>query len=254
MIGKTTNAILLKVATLAQPEWYDYAAYCRARESGLRRAAFDHLSAFLRSIKAESVDRQRTFVNWVCEHLLESEPDGSSLLPEPLLAQFVLPTLNEWSKQEPQSAVPVRWLGVLISSHGYSGMRCGFHRPDQTAQAMLRDAIRLDPQDQIARIRLLECCIGALDFNAHHLPEAYLGEPAADLRAIEDADALTAHVLDPEQKARLRGELQSARQLLEDWIDSRAANVDFAAWCLRQGRPLSAVNRVYVYDSQKTSA
>jgi hypothetical protein len=253
MIGKGANKTLLEVSGLAQSRWHEYAAYCRARESGLRRAAFNHLSVFVRSIKLTSVEEQRTFVNWICERLLETEPHGAPLLPEPLLTQFVLPILNEWAIQEPQSAIPIRWHGVLISSQGYAGMRCGLHAPDQKAQEMLRKALRLDPQDQIARVRLVECRIGILDFHAHHLPEAYLGEPEADLHIVEEAEALTADLFDPKQKARLRGELQSARQLLEDWIDSLAAKVDFAAWRFRQGRPFSSINRVYVYDPQKKS-
>jgi len=254
MIGKDTNETLLGVvATLAQPRWHEYAAYCRARESGLRHAAFKHLSVFVRSIKLASLEEQRTLVNWICERLLEAGPDGTPLAPEPLLTQFVLPALNEWATQEPQSAIPIRWHGVLISRQGYAGMRCGLHAPDQKAQELLRQALRLDPQDQIARVRLAECLIGILDFHAHHLPEAYLGEPEADLHIVEEAEALIADLLDPKQTTRLRGELQNARQLLEDWIDSLAAKVDFAAWRFRQGRPVSSINRVYVYDPKKKS-
>jgi len=78
------------------------------------------------------------------------------------------------------------------------------------------------------------------------MPEAYLGDPERDLLLIEEADILTAAVLDPQQKRRLDNELQAARQLVEDWIESRAANVDFTAWRRRQGRPFSPDSRLHI--------
>lgn len=155
------------------------------------------LGVFIRSIKGASVEQQQNFANWLCERLLEGEPDADALAPELLLRQFVFATLNEWSLREPHNSVPFRWLGVLKSSRGYAGMRCGLSAPDQEAQVMLQTALRLDPQDQIARVRPIECCTDILDYHAHHLPEAYLGEPEADQRIVENAGSLMSGLLDP---------------------------------------------------------
>ena len=107
MINATSNKVLLRAATLAGAEWDDYSAYCRAREAGLRRLAFDHLSGFIHSMKGASPERQRKFVCWVCERLLENEPDSSPLLPEPLLSQFVLPILEEWKNRNKRMSARV---------------------------------------------------------------------------------------------------------------------------------------------------
>ncbi len=253
MISERSNEILRRAASLAEAEWDRFAAYCRARESGLRRDAFDHLGVFIRSMKGASIEQQRNFVNWLCERLWEGVPDADALAPEPLLQQFVFPALNEWSLREPHDAIPFRWLGVLMSSRGYSGMRCGLSEPDEEAHAMLQTALRLDPQDQIARVRLIECCIGRLEFHAHHLPDAYLGEPEADLQLAQTVESLISDLLDLEQQSRLRDELRDARDIVTDWIGSRAANEDFRLWRSRHGRPFSQITRVYVYDSEKHS-
>jgi hypothetical protein len=87
----------------------------------------------------------------------------------------VIPTLDQWRAEEPQNSIPLRWLGVLFTSPGHLAVRSGLRPPDEQGESFLRRAIDADPMDQIARIQLIECRIGTLDFHAHHLPEAYLG-------------------------------------------------------------------------------
>jgi hypothetical protein len=100
-----------------------------------------------------------------------------------------------------------------------------------------RRAIELDPADQPARVRLVELLIGGLDYDAHHLPDYYIGDAAADLRDADDASALIEGVSDAEVRARLREELAAARPLLEDWLAFQAERgTDFDAWCKRRGR------------------
>ena len=184
MISKRMNEVLLHSAILADQDWPEYAAYCRARESGRRRLAFRHLSAFIASIGVAGDGRRRKFAHWVCERLTENEPDSGALLPEPLLTEIVIPALGQWRADEPWNSIPLRWLGVLLTSPGHLAVRSGLRPPDEQGESLLRKAINLDPPDQVARVRLIECRIGTLDFNAHHLPEAYLGEPETDLKRV----------------------------------------------------------------------
>jgi len=77
---------------------------------------------------------------------------------------------------------------------------------------------------------------------------------SASLKLAEVAEPLLSGVLDPRQHSRLRDELRDARELLRDWIDAKAADVDFLHWRSRHGRPFSPVTRVYVYNPRKQSA
>ena len=67
-------------------------------------------------------------------------------------------------------------------------MRAGLSAPTPELREAFATAVEIDPQDQIALIRLIECTTGLLDYNAHHLPEGYLGDPVSDLKAAEKRD------------------------------------------------------------------
>jgi hypothetical protein len=111
--------------------------------------------------------------------------------------------------------------------------------------------VRLDATDQIARIRLAECWIGRLDFNAHHLPKAYLGNPQSDLRLAGEAESLAGQVSPLEQRTRLIGEIAACRQLIGDWMASQSLGIDFLTFRHQHGRELSVHTRVYVYGSSR---
>jgi hypothetical protein len=100
----------------------------------------------------------------------------------------------------------------------------------------LARAIEIDPADQIALARLVECRIGVFDFHAHHLPERYLGDPSSDLQLAQDSEKLCAGVQKDHERDRLLQEVRACRQLILDWMEAKAASEDFRAWCRKQGR------------------
>jgi hypothetical protein len=130
-------------------------------------------------------------------------------------------------------------------------MRAGLHVPASEAQDFLSRAINIDPGDQIALVRLVECKIGVLDFQAHHLPEQYLGNPEVDLRLADESEGLCLGVHDDSERERLLTEVGAARQLILDWMESRRAGNDFRAWCRENNRDYQwTITRVYVRDPE----
>jgi hypothetical protein len=220
----------------------------------MRSVAFQHLSAFTSVICSASLASRREFVDWLCEQSWQHRSADAGPLPEPLLRRVVRPTLEEWRNSEPTQSAPCRWSGVLLSAVGYQSMRAGFLVPTSEAQDFLTRAIKIDPADQIALVRLVECKIGVLNFQAHHLPEGYLGNPEVDLQLTEEAQSLCQRMRDDSERERLLKELGAARQLILDWMESRRAGNDFRAWCREHNRDYQwAITRVYVRDP-KTSA
>jgi len=247
VISQEANRALSIVAEEAAPRWPQYAAYCRGRESGMRSVAFQHLSAFVSAICGDSFAKRRDFVDWLCDRFWHYERAAAGLLPEPLLQRVLLPTLEEWRSATPVQSSPWRWSGVVLSATGYQGMRAGLYAPNSDAQEFLTRAIEIDPGDQIALLRLVECRIGFLDFQAHHLPDGYLGDPEADLQLAADATSLCQRIQNNAARDRLLQELAGARELILDWGESQRSGKDFRTWCREHNRNYEqTITRVYV--------
>lgn len=60
----------------------------------------------------------------------------------------------------------------------------------RATEVHLVQAFRLESADQIARLRLIEFLLVVLTLIAHHLPEAYLGDPKTDLETVQKAEDL----------------------------------------------------------------
>ena len=247
MISQEANQLLSRIAIEARQRWPEYSAYCAARVSGLRQTAFAHLSAFITTINGKSAAERREFTDWLCLRVFEHESTSAALLPDPLLQRVLLPVISEWKLKTPREGVPFRWLGILLSQPGYQGMRAGLSVPTPEVREALEAAVEIDPQDQIALVRLIECTTGLLDYNAHHLPEGYLGDPVSDLQAAESAMRMCERIHNESERDRLRRELEIAMQLIADWSDCRRSSEDFREWCREHGRDYQwAIARVYV--------
>jgi hypothetical protein len=247
VISQEANQLLSRIAIEARPKWPEYSAYCGARESGLRQTAFAHLSEFITSINGRSAPERREFTHWLCLRVVEHGTASAALLPDPLLQRVLLPVISEWKLKTPRDGAPFRWLGILLSQPGYQGMRAGLSVPTPEVREALETAVEIDPQDQIALVRLIECMTGLLDYNAHHLPEGYLGDPVSDLHVAESAISKCERVHDESERDRLRRELEIARQLIADWSDCRRSGQNFREWCRDHGREYQGtITRVYV--------
>ena len=255
MIGVGQNECLRAVAAQASANeaWSEYAQYCRDRERGLRRRAFQHLDTFLKSAKAWSFDDRSAFANWVCLRIAEfGESDSCGLVPQPLAEQLVVPTLREWADREITGSIPYRWLGMYFSGVVYPGLRAGLSKGAVDAYSLLREALRRDPNDDLARIRLVEMIVGDAAFACHHLPHYFIGEPKEEMASIAEAAELLPGVIDSAQNARLKSELEYVSQLIDDWMRFTGAGApDFNQWCIDRGRTYRWI-RAYYYSAKGT--
>ena len=217
-----------------EPGWHTYARYCRERERGLRKQSLRHLETFVAEAEQWPFGARHCFVAWLCVHLERPGWMRFDLTPYPLTNRLLKPTLVEWTTRDPRASLPHRWLGIICS---YLGTRAGLMEPPESVEHHLGRAIELDPTEQPARVRLAELLIGGLEYDAHHLPEAYIGEAENGVREGEEAARLIEGITDPRDWARLTGKLAAARQLLEDWLAfSQESGTDFDEWCRLRGR------------------
>ena len=221
------------VASDAERElaWYTYGHYCRERELGLRKQALRNLETFVAAAERWPFEARLSFVAWLCAHLERPGWARFDLTPHPLTNRLLRPTLVEWTTRDPRAPLPHRWLGMLFG-YSYLEIRAGLMEPPDSVEHHLRRAIELDPTEQSARVRVAELLISGLEYDAHHLPEYYIGEAENDVRVAEEAARLIEGITDPRDCARLCGELAAARQLLEDWLAfSKQRGTDFDEWC-----------------------
>lgn len=219
-----------------EPAWHAYAHYCRERERGLRKQALQNLETFVGTAERWPFESRLSFVAWLCAHLERPGWARFDLTPHPLANRILRPTLVEWTSRDPRSPLPHRWLGMFFG-YSYLDIRAGRVVPPASVEHHLRRAIELDPTEQPARVRLAELLIGGLEYDAHHLPEYYIGQAENDVGVAEEAAHLIEGITDPDVRGRLRGELAAAQQLLEDWLTfSQEPETDFDEWCRLRGR------------------
>lgn len=220
-----------------EPAWHTYARYCRERERGLRKRALRTLENFVGTAEWWPFGARLSFAAWLCAHLERPGWARFDLTPHPLATRILRPTLVEWTTRDPAAPLPHRWLGMFFGYDYYQGPRAGLAEPPGDRKQHLRRAIELDPTEQPARVQLAELLMGDLEYDAHHLPEYYIGEAEHDGGVAKEAAHLIEGLTDPIDRVRLRAEFAAARQLLEDWLAfSRESEADFEEWCRLRGR------------------
>lgn len=239
MIGSGQNKCLLTVADLASTnsKWHHFAEYCRLREAGLRKDAFDALGVFLRAAAAWSFDERREFVAWLCERLFELGGDSYGITPQPLQISLVEPTLAQWAATDVQDSTPCRWAGYYFPNVAYPSLVSFGQSAPYAPIDHLREALRRQPEDELARIRLADAMIYGVDFACHHLPETYLGIPDEELSALDTIEALIAEIQNSTERLRLQQEISYFRQLILDWREFQTSGEEnFSKWCDERGR------------------
>lgn len=205
------------------------ANYCRLREQGLRRSAFQTLDAFLEASHTFNESTARiTAVKILESNALTTE--AHQFLTQPLMTQFLNPTLRAWMDAEPEANVPVRWLGMM--SRDYT---------------LLETALLMDPDDVPVRKLLIERELSIADWITHHLDESVLLGPVENVViAMQRAKNLIAGSSDPDAFAYFNLDVHYYCALVEDWkaySDSREGS--FADWCEKKGRKYNYPTKFY---------
>lgn len=183
----------------AKQEWGDYASFCDEMELGLRKQSLATLDRFILSLERRPFSERRQFVSWLCTRADRSW-GNSILIPFPLQVRVVEPTLAEWTIEEPTDSEPHRWIG------GY--------------EHLIR-AIELEPDDQIARRKLVLCVLSRVSNNAHELPIGYLGTPHEDLEALKEAEDILPRLSNVEDRHALHSDITELRPALHTYLAAR---------------------------------
>jgi hypothetical protein len=141
---------------------------------------------------------------------------------------------------------------MFFSGVVYPVLQAGLSTGTNDAYSLLREALRRNPSDDLARVRLIELIIGDAEFSCHHLPHCYIGEPKDDVARLAEGAALLSGLADPAQNARLQSELHYVSQLIGDWIRfTNAGASDFNQWCVDCGRTYQWI-KAYYYSTNGT--
>lgn len=208
--------------------------------AGAAAEALRCLDDFLRAAERWTFEERREFAAWLSSVLETCGWRSHDLIPHPLIARLLRPTLLEWAERDTGAVLPHRWLGMFFSFHPHA-------ETGLSSQEHLRRAVELDPEEQPARIRLIHYDLGYLEYAVHHLPDYYIGDPGEDLAFTTDVARLIDGVADSRTQSELRAELAAAWQLIEDWIAfCDEGGADFDEWC-RARRRAYGWQRHYFY-------
>ena len=178
------------------PAWIDYATFCLEYEAGFRKQAFATLSRFIAEYEQASFSDRRQFVSWIMSQA-EGREGRHMLLPYPLHVHLIEPTLLEWTIVEPACSEPHRWLG------GYEH---------------LRQAIEIDPSDELARRKLIVCIMGRVSLDVNELHNGYLRTPKEDLAALDEAEELVPALLRGQFRDSIAAQIKFDRGLIENYL------------------------------------
>jgi len=225
---------LLDLANALEGKGQDFnllSDYCRNRERGLRKQAFESLQQFLEISNSWSDYDARDR----CQTILELQslvPGIHQFLSQPLVSGFVDPVLEKWLTDEPENHHALRWLGLL---HGESDF--------------LFKALEISPDDNPVRSRLIAMHIDEVDYATHHLDEShFIGDLEDAMRALETASQLLEAAVGCFPAKQFADEIDEYQQMLTDWKEYVSAPAGtFPDWCASRGRSYSWPIKVY-YD------
>jgi len=163
------------------------------------------LDRFLAETSGWDFALRLAFTTWALEESRQFS-DPALLLPQPVHARLIVPTVREWLDIAPTEAAPHLWLGLLMC--------------DDPARHLER-ALELDASCEPARQSLSQWILADIDYNQHHLPEYYLNDPRDDLNALDVAARLTDGSSVERWSNEARQEIAELRARAEDWIGKR---------------------------------
>jgi hypothetical protein len=234
MITKKQNSACLIVGekALQNPEWKDYGDYCLNREKGLRKQAFSHLESFLCQAVTWSFEKKLEFVQWLCD-LMDTVADASyGPYPTPLSQRLFIPLFEEWIKKEPNNAeVFALKAQYTVDFESY------------------KIAVRIDPENQRARLALARQCAYDIWYSTHHLPEYFIGNEKDILSIVAEGKGHIAHLHNGIRKDDIFADILNEEQLLQDWIEfNLEGGEDFNIWCTNKERHYKWI-KAYYYDA-----
>ena len=208
--------------------WRHFADYCRLRQQGLRKKSLQSITHLIADAKDWPVLERRRFAHWIFETQY-CHPNVYQLIVHPLNQQLLIPTLNEWKERETTNGTPSRLLGLATGD-----------------LQRFAEALALNPNDDVSRFRLVVCGLADVDFQCHHLPHYFIGEPNNAIETLNQAKAMTTGFVDSQIAASLQDEFEELRCKVEDWLAfQREGGDSFNDWCRKNGREYQWMKAYY---------
>jgi hypothetical protein len=235
VIAKDQNIALLTVgkAALTNPDWTEYVNYCFAREKGLRKEAFKCLDNFLRATNNWTNDQKIKFVEFLFPYFETVEEADYGPFPQPLSERLVKPTLEYWCEKQNKDERPFRWYGTYYRSEEH-----------------LYKALELNPEDDIARQRLLTRWTYNIYYSIHHLPEGYIGNPLEDLELAVKVKHHIDQLTDANLRSKWTRELEEDLELVRNYVEwKQSGHADLEQWGKEKNKIVSyRIARAYYYE------
>jgi hypothetical protein len=206
------------------PRLKDLADYCRLREQGLRKSAFEALDKFLNESAKWDTETSRKIIDLIFQ-IQFCAPDVHQFISTPLNKRFLLPGLKAWLKDEPNSREALRWEGFF----------------NENPKA-LNKLLSLHPDEIAARRRLIKRnCLDIIYYATHLCQVNRLLMPISEVEEIiASAEELISSAPDRSQLKDIEAVLHEQISMFQDWkIFTEECNKEekkFTDWCEENGR------------------
>jgi len=209
-----------------------YKGYCKYREQGLRKLAFEQLKLFIEEFKSYDLSSKIWFTDLILANA-ESVKDGDyGPMPHTLKEIIIKPTLILWANFEPLNYLPLYWLAKFFYDHD-----------------ALRKALNINPLEQKPLIQDIEWKIGALYESTHHLPHFYIGDVDADLILADEIKHKIEGVINEREKIRLHTEFNFYESLMLSYKSWKISGTkDFTEWAKANNKDCESGIKAFYYS------
>jgi len=234
VIYKSQNESLLILSKLSDknPKLDEYSKYCLLREQGLRKKAFDHLERFIKDIITWSLEERIEFVKLLFPYFEDVKDADYGGFPQPLNIKVVKPTLEEWCSLEKTNGNPFRWYGKYYRSEEH-----------------LNKALKLNPNDDLARITLILWWSDKIYYSLHHLPYSYIGNYEKDIELMGEIKKQVYLLNNKEMKESATRNMKINMEILtnyQNWI--KTGDSDFTKWGKKNHKITGYGIKSYYYE------
>jgi len=206
-----------------------FGRYCLLKEQGLKKQAVAAVKEFVASAKEKSIETQRKIASEIAS-LGFWNGEIHQLIAHPLQV-YLQEVLSSWAVEEKTDATPHRWLGYI------SG--------DLSAY---KNALTIDPEDEICITRLAQAHLKDVDYQTHHLSESqFIGELSDAKHSLREAEILIEFLKTEKIKSSMQEELAYFNRMLDSWEEysNLEAKVSFPEWCSIKGDKFNFYTIVY---------
>ena len=176
-----------------------YIQYETMRDQGLRIQALSTISQLVQDLQ----ELDAVYRKVLTQELLEREwrvHRHLDYIPASLMNKVIVPLLNQWRHDEPESPLPYRWLGIQEWNTDH-----------------LEQARRLDPDEITSRVVLVEQLIEQIQFSVQSLANFAPGCLQAAVTWAEQARIIAAEISEFSLKHHLLEEVAKAFRTVDEW-------------------------------------